>query len=181
MARNFRLRPKRTLAKRIDEPRMRSVFSAAVQHKGRVEAMLQTLRLSQRTLNHRLSVLRHHGVGYWISIWDPRKAGRPLEAIILLGTASFAAPSLAKLEKLIQDDPRVTSAVRICGDFDYRLVAYFHDHAEAAVWCQNLAQNPLVKSLTHKFIETRFGDNLFGLRLEMDPLNKTPASENRWT
>jgi DNA-binding Lrp family transcriptional regulator len=145
---------------------MRRLLAAAVQANGSLAAILHDLGVSRRVLSQRLSVLRSEGFAVRAFLWDPRRLGRPLESVVLLRAARYDAASLADLETQIRADPVITTAVRVTGGFDYRLVCFHADARSASAWLRSMEALPLVQEARLQFVDTRWGDNLSGLKVE---------------
>jgi hypothetical protein len=148
------------------QPRMQALYAAAIACRGDVARMLRSLDVTPRLFAHRLSILRGEQVASTVYLHDPRRRGRPVEAVLLVEVSDYRATSLLALEDRIRADEAVSSAARVTGQASFRLQAFHPDQRAAELWSGEIAAWPGVRRVSLSIVRTLFGDALAGIRLE---------------
>jgi DNA-binding Lrp family transcriptional regulator len=144
---------------------MRRLFAAALASRGKMEAILRALCISEEVLSQRLSMLRRHGVARTLTLYDPGASGRPFHSVILVRLRHHSLTAIADFEAACIADEAVTAAVSIAGSFDYRLTAFHPDARQAAAWVRGMKDRAEIFAVDHQVLRIVFGHGLDGIPL----------------
>ena len=154
--------------KLASQRRMRDLYEAAIQARGDVRAMLDHMRLGARVLLHRVSILRSEGVARTITLYNPSATGAEHQSRVFVRMASMHADDIERFETALIDDGAVTTAVKVTGNYDYRLTTFHKDWREAAQWARRLRLQPTVAQVEEIHVRHLFGHELPGVVLRGD-------------
>jgi hypothetical protein len=152
-----------------DQPRMKELYGAALTARGSIDEMLEQLGVPFRVLAQRLSMLRALGVAKLVTLHDPVAHGAGQQMTVWVRVACDTPAALARFERDLIEDPSVSGAQSLLGDFDYRLSTFHTCWREAAAWTRDLRNRPEVLAVRDVTVRPLFGDDLPGLVLRGAP------------
>jgi hypothetical protein len=148
---------------------MQELYGAALTARGSIDGMLEQLGVPFRVLAQRLSMLRSLGVAKLVTLHDPVAQGAGQQMTVWVRMACETPAALARFERDLVEDPSVSGAQRLLGDFDYRLSTFHPCWREAAAWTRDLRNRPEVLTVKDVNVRPLFGDDLPGLVLRGAP------------
>lgn len=141
-------------------------MAAAVEMQGDADAMCEALASSKLRFSQDLSRLKMSGVARTVSLYDPRRIGCAYETLVQIKLRDYAPAAIARFEALLLADKTVTMAVMVSGSHDYEVRAFHPDHREARIWSRALEAEQAVLWVRTIALQSLWGDNLAGMRLE---------------
>lgn len=142
-----------------------------------VEAVCRALAISSNELSRRLRKLRGAGHARRVTLFDPVRAGRTLECMVLIRLGDYTAAAMSTLEAALQEDRHVLSADAISGVFDYQIYCAFPDVRTADRWLRALRESHRPAGVEFRHVRTRWGSSAGGVVLAARRELKSAALE----
>ncbi len=159
----------------LNTPRFRDLLHASTDRPQTAENLARTLRISLRTLGGRLSALKRYGLARRVTVYDPTRLGRPVQAITYVSMILSDDAQRVAFERRCREDSEITTAVQITGVFDYALTTFHRDERVARAWLRLLRVVPGVGKTEQKLLDVQFGHTLRGAPLLWSPGLDTKA------
>ncbi len=148
-----------------EQPRMRQLYAAVLREGGYLPAVLSSLHISAGVLARQLSLLRTAGVARTITVCNPLLGGAPAQSIHWIKLVLLHPDDIERFETFLLEDTAVTSAQKVTGDADYRVVSFHPSWIQALAWARAVRCRPEVASLRQHTMRHLFGHELDGFVL----------------